>query len=75
MRLNAAFMDSSTELLGDQSWLVSGRRELLLEGGWKRLKDFTSFPDDEPTAEVGAGVLYLEEDRVDLSDEDAFLLR
>ncbi len=75
MRLNAAFMDSSTELLGDQNWLATARLELLLEGSWKRLKDFTSFPDDEPAAEVGAGVLYMEEDRNDLSDENASLLR
>ena len=74
-QIKTGFMDTNEGLFGDQSWRASTRLGLLLAGRWKALKDFTSFPDDEPTIALGAGILYEDQDRVDPADVDWTLLR
>lgn len=59
----------------DQRWLASARAEVLLQGDWKRLRDLTSFRDDEPLVAFGAGALYQETDRSDLVEDDTRLFR
>jgi hypothetical protein len=74
-RLAAAFMDANPGFTEDQGWQSSIRGELLLTGKWKHLKDFTSFPDDDPVAAVGAGVLYRDDDPADPDESNFSLLR
>ncbi|UCD75515.1 MAG: hypothetical protein JSV91_01080 [Phycisphaerales bacterium] len=74
-RVALAFMDSDPGFIGDQGWQTSVRGELLLAGEWKQLKDFTSFPDDDPVAALGAGVLYRQDDLADPDESDFNLLR
>ena len=74
-RVGATFMDASDDLFGDQNWIASGRAEVLLDGRWNRLRDFTSFPDDKPTIALGVGILFQDEDRSDPDDDDSKVLR
>lgn len=69
-RVSLALMDASPVLGGDQSWEIVTRGEVLILGRFKRFKDFTSFPDDEPAVMLGAsvGVLDLDARLPDSSD-------
>jgi hypothetical protein len=73
-RAFAAVMDTSEGLFDEENWLLSTRVETLVEGSWKSLKDFSSFPDDEPVVAFGAGALYEERNR-GAGDPDSTLVR
>ena len=75
VRLRGSFFQSTDDLFETEAWFVSGRVEWLLDGKWKRLKDFTSFPGQSGAMAVGAGLLYGYEDRDDTLDPDSQLLR
>lgn len=75
LRVRAAFVSISDEILGDQGWRAAARADLLLWGEWSSLRDFTSFPGDRPTAALGAGILMEDEDPIHPSDNDSRTLR
>jgi hypothetical protein len=58
VRIFLAFMDADQRLPENDSWVASGRVEVLLAGRFKELKDLTSFPEDEPVVALGGGLLY-----------------
>jgi hypothetical protein len=60
--LDAAVMASREDLSRGQNWIVSLRAVRLLYGRMKDLRDFTSFPEDEPLLAVGGGVYYQDEE-------------
>lgn len=76
-RASASFMDVSDGLFESNGWLGTARAELIVwgEGGFSELKDFTSFPDDDPVVMIGAGVLYQDEDFEDDEDDDEQVFR
>ncbi len=52
-----AAMDASPQLYQDENWIYAARGEWLLWGRWKDLKDYTSFPDQDPVMTLGGGLL------------------
>lgn len=74
-RVKGGFFQSTDDLFKNDAWLLTTRAEVLLKGEWKHLKDFTSFPDDNPVVALGAGVLYRYADLPDATDVDRSLVR
>lgn len=69
-------MDGGVEFGVDQIWTVSARAEAMLEGRFKQMRDFTSFPgDDDPSTMIGVSLLYLDRELDDPAETDAQSLR
>lgn len=75
VRLRGAIFQSTSDIFEDDAWFLSSRVEWLLDGKWRKLKDFTSFPNKKGALAVGAGILYGYEDRNDAFETDSDLLR
>jgi hypothetical protein len=75
LRLIGAAHDVTGDLSGDEDWLVLARGEVLLDGSWSTLKDFTSFGGDAPAAMIGAAVLYQHRDTLDDASDDGDVVR
>ncbi len=65
-------MDGGVDFGVNQIWTFSARAEAMLEGRFKEMRDFTSFPEDDDEATmIGVSLLYLDRELDDPADTDA----